>query len=274
MKKNIIWITTLILAVVVGASSCGKRQHIELSKDTLAFSSMGGYDFFTITADCDWTIENDPTHDWYSISQTEGSKDTTVITINVSPNENHFDRSSMLKVISDNGRTVKKLSIVQANVEINKVIRKVWFTRLYERWNTDFHDQYIEESYRSWTFYAEPQYVNWFFYFLNDGTGYEIRTYNYDTIYYPYNYIYYPNGDSLFISFQLVDDTITEDYHATIYELNQDRFVFLNEYRPHQFEKINTVNVSTNSKSEIKINPKKVVSKPMGPLIQVKNDAR
>ena len=269
MKNNLAWIITLILFVMIGSSSCHKRQHITLSKETLNFSSQGGYDFFEIKADCDWIIERGSSQDWYSISQTEGSNDT-IIVVNVSPNDSHFDRNDMLTVVSTNGKHRKEIPIVQTSIDFNKIINRIWFTRLYERWNTDYFNQYIEESYRSWTYYAEPEYENWFFYFLNDGTGYEIRTYNYDTIYYFYNYNYYPDGDSLYISFQTIDETITEDYHATIYELNQDRFVFLNEYRAHQFEKINTVNVS-NSKSEIKINPKKVSYKTAGPLIQVGN---
>lgn len=267
MKKSIVWITTLILTIMIGTSSCGKRQHITLSKEKLSYASQGGRDFLEIKADCDWTIEKDPDQDWYSISPTEGSNDA-VIAITVSPNDSHNDRNDMLTVISANRRTKVKIPVTQANIDINKIIGKVWFTRLYERWNTDFYDQYINESYRSWTYYAEPEYRNWFFYFQNDGTGYEILAFNNDTIYYPYGYMYYPDGDSLRISFQTVDDTVTEDYHAIIYELDQERFVFINEYRPHQFEKINTVNVSQR-KSELKINPKKVMPKPVGPMIQV-----
>lgn len=269
MKRSIVCIIALMITVLIGSTSCGKRQHIKLSKETLSFSSQGGKDFIEIKADCDWTIEKDLSQDWYSINQTEGSNDG-LIAFNVTPNDSHFDRNDVLTIVSSNGKTKVKIPIVQTNIDINKIIRKVWFTRLYERWNTDFYNQYINESYRSWLYYAEPEFENWFFYFLNDGTGYEIRTHNNDTIYYPYNYQYYPEGDSLFISFQLADDSLTEDYHAIIYELNQERFVFLNEYRPHQFEKINTVNVSTN-KREIKINPKKIASKPKGALIQVKD---
>lgn len=269
MKRSIVCITALMLTVLIGSTSCGKRQHIKPSKETLTFSSQGGKDFIKIEADCDWTIEKDLSHDWYTISQTEGSMDA-LITINVNPNDSHVDRNDILTLVSANGKTKSKISIVQTNIDINQIIRKVWFTRFYERWNTDFYGQYINESYRSWTYYAEPQYENWFFYFLNDGTGYEIRAHNYDTVYYPYNYQYYPENDSLYISFQLEDDSITEDYRAIIYEVNEERFVFLNEYRAHQFEKINTVNVST-SKSDIKINPKKVKPKPAGPIIQVKD---
>ena len=269
MKRSIVCITALMLTVLIGSTSCCKRQHITLSKESLTFCSQGGRDFIEIKADCDWTIEKGASADWFSFNQTEGSNDA-VIALNISPNETHVDRNGVFTVISSDGRTKKSVPIVQTNIDINKIINKVWFTRLYERWNTDFHNQYIDESYRSWLYYAEPEYENWFFYFLNDGTGYEIRSYHYDTIYYPYQYMYYPDCDSLFISFQTVDDSLTEDYRAVIYELNQERFVFLNEYRNHQFEKINTVNVS-NSKREIKINPKKVVRKPAGPLIQVKD---
>lgn len=270
MKRNIVWIIALTLTVMIGSTSCGKRQHIKLSKDTLSFSSQGGMDFFKITADCEWTIEQKQSQDWYSINPTMGSGDT-IVAVTVNPNNSHFDRNGTITVTSANGRKREKVDVIQTNIDINMIINKVWFTRFYERWNTDYYNQYIEESYRTWTYYAEPEYENWFFYFQNDGSGYQYRTYHNDTIVYPFNYHYYPESDSLFISFHTLDSLVTEDYRAVVYELNQDRFVFINEYRPHQFEKINTVNVSTNSKSEIKINPKKVAIKPKGALIQVDN---
>ena len=268
MKRNIIWIIMLVLAVMVGSTSCGKRQHIKLSKDTLTFSSPGGVGIIEIKADCDWVVDKDPSQDWYSVSPTEGSNDT-ILVVRVSPNASDFDRNGILSVVSANGRTNRKITINQTKIIITEIVRKVWFTRFYERWNTDYYNQNIVESYTSEEYYANPQYVNWFFYFLEDYTGYQIRTYREDTIYYPYDYVYYPDGDSLYICFHTVDDSI-EDYHATVEELNQDRFVISDEFRPHQFEKIYTVNVS-HRKGEFKINPKKIAKKPAGPLIQVGN---
>lgn len=273
MKKCTLWTTMLILTLMVCSTSCGKRQHITVSKENLSYASQGGKDFFQIKADCDWTIEKNSSQDWYSINPTSGSNDA-IVEITISPNDSHNDRSDMLTVISTNGRTKVRIPIIQTNIDINKIINKVWFTWFYERWNTDFYNNYIEESYRTWRYYAEPEYENWFFYFMNDGTGYQIRTHRNDTIYYAYNYNYFPDGDSLYINFNTTSDSISEDYHAIIYELNRERFVFLNEYRPHQFEKINTANVSTNNREEFKINPKKVALKPKGALIQVNDNAR
>ena len=148
----------------------------------------------------------------------------------------------------------------------NLLIKKIWFTHTYERWNTNYYDQYIPDSYRSWTYTNEPGSENWFWYFLDQGVSYQIHTINYDTTYYPFEYSYNSKNNTLYVNFITVDTTI-ENYNATIILLEDNKLVFTNEYRPHQFEKISTINVTGNRRSEIKINPKKVAHKPAGALI-------
>jgi hypothetical protein len=107
---------------------------------------------------------------------------------------------------------------------------------------------------------------NWFFYFRDDSTGYQIHTKNEDTIMYAYQYIYYPEGDSLYINFET--DSVVEDYHATIHELNSENFVFSDEYRSHHFEKLYMAKIYEN-RGVIHVNPKKVMKKERGPLIPI-----
>lgn len=153
-------------------------------------------------------------------------------------------------------------------IDYSKIVGKVWFTRTYERWNTDYYDQYIPESYRSWTYDIDPGCENWFWYFFEDDVCYQIHTKDYDTVYYPFEFKYYPNGDSIYINFITVDTTL-EDYHATIQQLDDNYFIFSDEYRPHQFEKITMTNVTGDTRSEFKLNPKKVKNKAGGPLIPI-----
>lgn len=266
-NKNHWWIIALILALLTVTTSCGKRQHILVSQALVSLPSSGGIACLKIEADCEWTIEQYGNEDWFTFSPSSGGNNA-IVTITASPNTTSDFRDAYITVISSDLKTRRDVEIVQNVFDINGLIGKVWFTRTYERWDTDYYNQIIEESYRDWVYYVDWDYVNWYFFFMEDGTGYEIRAYQGDTLYYPYQFSYYPERDSLFISFETTMDTV-ESYNAIVHELNQERFTFSNEYRPHQFEMIYTVNV-TGTRNQLKLNPKKVARKPDGPLIQVK----
>lgn len=268
MKRTTIWIGLLFLTLSVLATSCRKKQHIIISKASMTYSYSGGNDVFRVEADCNWEVVG--VEDWLTVNPTVGNKDGNVV-VSVERNNTMQDRRATLFVVSENGKVKKGIEIIQASVDINAIINKVWFALTDERWDTDYYNQVIPESYRSYSYYSNPGYENWFFYFLNNNTGYQVRTYNGDTIYYPYNFIYYPDVDSLDISFEIIGDTVNrEDYHAIVHQLDEENFVISHAYRPHQFEKIVSVNVTGNRKEVFKVNPKKIQSKPKGPLIPVK----
>jgi hypothetical protein len=265
MKKNIFFIG--ILSVLLLISSCGKKQHITVSRDRFLFDMNGGAIAFDITADCDWFIDQDHTVSWVSLSQTQGSHDGRV-TVYVQSNAEQTERSTLLSVVSANGKIHKQL-YVQQNTDINSgmLTGNIWFLRFYERWDLDYYNQIIDESYRSWTYYVGEDYRDWFFYFA-DTIGYLIQTYQGDTLYSPYHYVYYPQNDSLYLNFETLTDTI-EDYYARIHELTSERFTLSNEYAHNRFEKLYTVNVTV-SKQDFKINPAKIVKKSHGPIITIK----
>ena len=266
MKRHFFWIGAL-LVLVFAFSSCRKKQHIEVNKEQIVFNSFGGTDLLRIVSDCDWSINTDNSQDWMQVAPLMGSKDTTNVVITAAPNEHNYDRSTRFTVVSSNGKVQKEIAVLQEKIDIDFIHNKIWFLRNYERWDCDYFYNVIPESYRSWIYYADYGRETWFFYFMEDNSGYEIRVQGPDTVYYPYNYQYYPEGDSLYIIFQTVDETI-EDYHATIHELNNERFTFSDEWGWHEYEKLYLVNVSMGKRSEMRINPKKIAKKPAGPLIQ------
>ena len=151
---------------------------------------------------------------------------------------------------------------------IEAISEKVWFTTLEERWNTNYYNDSIPDSYRSWSYYMIPGSENWLWYFLKDNSGYEIHTLDYDTIYYHFEYSYTYKNNCLYIKFE-TEDGGTEEYSATINYIDDQHFGWQHEYRPHQFERISTVNVTGGSKrnSVFKPNPKNVELKPVGPMI-------
>ena len=223
---------------------------------------------FTVEANCEWTVTGVP--DWITVNPTSGENNNNVA-VNVSRNNTQDDRNALLTVVSTNGKAQKSIEVSQTPIDISALVRKVWFTRMEERWNSDYYDVVIPESYRSWTFYADYGYDQWFFYFFEDNTGYEIHVYIDDTIYYPFQFSYEPDFDSLNISFSMVNDSVVmENYHTVVHQLDNEYFVFSHAYRPHQFEKVTAVNVTGDEKRGFRINPKKIRPKPQGPLIPVK----
>ena len=268
MKRTTVCMVALWFAILALATSCGDKQHIIISKASMTYTYSGGNDVFQITADCGWEITG--ATNWITVNPTTGNGNGNVV-VTVNRNTTSQDRSVTLYVTSENGKVTKSIQIIQVRADINAIIRKVWFTLSDERWDTDYYNHVIPESYRIYNYYSNEGFENWFFYFLDDSTGYQIRTYQGDTIYYPYSFTFYPDVDSLDIFFQVVgDSTLLEDYHTIIHQLNNEFFVFSHAYRPHQFEKITTANVTGGQKGMFKVNPKKIQNKPKGPLIPVK----
>lgn len=270
MRRNALLIGALLLTLLVCTSSCKKRQHIRsVSKGLIVFSYTGGDDVFTIDADCEWTIEVESSADWITVNPTSGANEAN-IAVSVEWNHTNADRSTLLTVVSANGKAKKEVQVLQTVPDISAITNKVWFLRNYERWDTDYFNTVIPESYREYTYYTNAEYENWYFYFYENQTGFQIHTENYDTIYYPYEYVFYPDGDSLFISFETEGSDQREDYRAVIHRLDNEDFVFSNLYRAHQYEKLFMKNASASKATPLKPNPKKFRKKPAGPLIPVK----
>ena len=276
MKRFSLVIWSLMTFSTVLFTACGgndsETQKLEVSKNMITFSFSGGVDFFDVDANCAWTIELDNTQSWLTVDPMSSNDSLTSrsVALTASPNNSTNNRSTKLTVVSEDGQLRREISVTQAKVEINPAIGKVWFLRFYERWNTDYWNNYIPESYRTWTYYTDFEFENWYFYFFDDNTGYQINTHAGDTISYPYQYHYYPEGDSLLIVFEANSGNTIEDYHAVIHELNDVNFSFSDAYRPHYYEKLNMINVTGSKNNTIKINPKTITTKPAGPLIPVK----
>lgn len=274
MKRHSLLICAFMLFCAVLFTACRERQSLDVTKSLMVFSYAGGNDFFNIEANCDWSIDADGTGDWVTINPLTGSNNATVA-ISVSPNNTYQDRNTSFTVYSANGKIHREVAVAQSKIDINPIVEKVWFLRFYERWNHDFWGNYIPESYRTWTYFSDIQYDNWFLYFADNESGYQIHTKDGDTVFHPYHYEYQPEYDSLIIAFETTGEN-TEDYHAIIHELTQSNFSFSNAYTPRPaakvpqyFEKLNMVNVSTGKRNTLKVNPKKVQPKPSGPLIQL-----
>lgn len=268
-KRNFLPLLLMGLVLSIAATSCGPKQQIFLSKNKVIFAPVGGLRSVKVYSDCSWTIEKTDNQDWFTVSPMEG-QNGDIISIRAGEWNEATDRSATITVVSENGKVRKELTINQRRIDMTDLVNKFWFMHFYERWETDYYDQYIEDSYRSWHYLAYPEYDNWFFYFLPDSTGYQWHAKNNDTVYFAFNYIYYPLEDSLYINFETDSAGIVEDYHTIVEELDGETFIFQNEYRQHRFERLTMDNVTAGQKHPF-VKPKKVSKKPAGPIIQVAN---
>lgn len=262
--KRLLWLCCLMTCLV----SCQPDPSIEANPTEQTFSYMGGNSVIHVAANCRWIVKAEENYDWFNLSQSSGKNDADISVI-VQRNTTQNDRDAIFTIQSSNGKAKVNVSFHQIKPDITSLTEKIWFMDEYERWDLDYSHQVIEDSYRHYYYdIMSIETENWFFYFLNDSTGYQVCTHWLDTSYFEYNYLFYPEGDSLYIDFVTLDDS-REDYHVTIHELNTNRFVFGDEYSPNRFEKIYTAIVPT-KREFFRIDPKKVRPKPAGPLIQKK----
>lgn len=269
IKKHLTPILLLSLVLSIVATSCGKKQHIYLSKNQVYFAPVGGVRTVKIYSDCLWTVETSPSANWITVEPKEGDNGD-IITISAGEYNVPTDRNAIITIVSENGKTKKDITVTQRRIDMSDITDKVWFMHYYERWDTDFYGEFIEDSYRDRYYYYGPEYDNWFFYFLEDSTGYQWRARNYDTVYFSFNYIFYPLEDSLYINYVTDSSGVVEDYHTIVEQLDAEAFVFQNEYKSHQFERLTMANVTAKQKKAF-VKPTKVMKKPKGPIIQVEN---
>lgn len=271
MKKKSLYLFLLLgLTLCLGATSCCKKQHLYLSKNYAFFAPVGGLRSIRVSSDNHWTVQIADHPEWLSVSPMEGN-DGDVLSIRAEEYKELSERSALITVTSENGKVKKTIRVTQRPIEIADLTNKWWFMHFYERWETDFYNDSIEDSYRSWTYWAEPEYDNWFFYFLDDSTGYEFwaKKHSQDTVVFTFNYVYYPLEDSLYINYETDSADVVEDYLTIVEQLDEESFIFRNEWAEHRFERLTMANVTAKKHPFVK--PKKITKKPAGPLIQVDN---
>lgn len=267
MKKNLFPILLLAMVFCLGTTACHKKQHLYLSKNYAIFAPVGGLRSIRVMSDNHWSLQLSDNTGWLAVSPMEGN-DGDILTIQAGEYLEETERNAVITVVSENGKVKKNIRVAQRPINIAKVTNRWWFLHYYERWETDYYNDSIEDSHRDWTYWVGPQFDNWFFYFREDSTGLQWHTKNNDTVAYLFHYVYYPLEDSLYICFE-TDSAGVEDYLAEVERLDDDKFIFQDEWAPHRFERL-TLDDVTAAKHPLTL-PKKVMKKPAGPLIQVDN---
>ena len=109
IKKHLNLIVLLGLALTLVMSSCGKKQHIYLSKNSVIITPAGGLRTIKVYSDCTWTVERIGHADWFTVDPMEGG-DGDIISIRAGEYNEVEDRSATIRVVSENGKVKKNIT--------------------------------------------------------------------------------------------------------------------------------------------------------------------
>ena len=254
MKNNIKTIALAFLAITFFAlTGCHKNENITVSHDTLWFSTEASSQTIEITTDCPWSIEKNGDAQWYTVSPMSGDKSTngTTLVIKVQKYEDADYRAASFTIKSPKGKGNVTVNISQNMVEFSDIMNTVYGVSKVEHWNTDYAGNVIQDSYRSVSFDPHDMSTGFSMYFCSDGSGAQEDRYRDSTVFYPFRYYYDDVTRNLHIEFEMVDQTQTEIYNASVLTATEGMFRFQHEYKPNFWERAEMTKISTISKNDI-----------------------
>ena len=224
-----------MLFATVALVGCGKKDSVLVSTQDLWFGTNANTKELQVTANCEWTVTQNDTASWYTISTMSGKNDGT-ITVTVQAMEDADYRSSTFVVTSPGGHIRRTVFVTQNKLEFDGLLNKVFGVMSVEYWNTDYYDQMIEDSYKHKVYDPYDTTTGYQMYFLADGQGVQ-RDHHKDTVvYYRFDYEYNPLDRILKIQFETVDEG-HESYAPLVLTASDSLFRFIHEYKDHWWER-------------------------------------
>jgi hypothetical protein len=267
MKKNVVLMmfVTLFAAVLAGLEGCGKRDSILVSTQELWFGLDAGTLELVITSNCKWTVYKNEEADWYTISQTEGEKDATLV-ITVEALDDADFRGASFVIISPGGHIRRTIFVSQNKLDFDGMINKVFGVMSLEHWNTDYYNQMIEETYIHRIYNPYDTTTGYLMYFLEDGKGVQRDHHNDTAVYYEFTYEYNPVNQILHIEFETINDEM-EEYDAHVLTASDSLYRFIHEYKSHWWERADMRKISVYDPGEKDVLRQKAVKrKERGPI--------
>lgn len=240
MKKrnhSIFAMAVLLVMTAIGLIGCGKAESIIVSSQQIWFSPEAGTDTITIDANCNWTIKQNDTASWYTITPVFGNKkDPKFITITVKPYDGEYFRSSSFVIVSDHGHIRRTVFVSQNTLEFESMLNKVFGVMNLERWNTDYFGQIIEESYRQYEYDPYDSTTGYFMYFLANGEGVQRDCHSDTVAFYFFTYEYNPSERNLHLKFETLTGE-EEIYDVEVLSATDSLYRFIHEFKPNFWER-------------------------------------
>ena len=267
MKKHIhlLAIAAMLLITAAGFTGCVKHYKIQVPTNNLWFKLEASSQTFDFTANCEWTITKNDDADWYTISTMSGKNDGS-LTITVEALEDGDFRGSSFVINSPGGHVYRTIFISQNKLDFDGLYNKVFGVSSRERWNTDYMDQMIEDSYKHKIYDPYDTATGYTMYFLADGTGVQMDHRKDTAVYYAFKYEYNPLNQILHIEFETVNDA-PENYNPQVLTASDSLFRFIHEYKDHWWERADMRKIGTiNPDARAIIKQKAVKRKGDGPI--------
>lgn len=255
-------------------------EYIKVTENILPFFCESETKTITVTSNCDWTVKkenNDEyTSGFYTLSASSGNVGATNITVSVSDNFTATNNLGMARFVSSSQNTETPVRIKQNGRNETNITSTVWGVYKYERWNTDYFNNILDETYTV-TEYVPTNFNSpgWTMYFLKNNHGEQSdRKYNSNNeliqTFYPFDYQYDTVTHMLHIVFESEDPEINEFYDTEVLTLNDSIFVIKDEYRDHFFEKASMRKVGYVEEEQKSASPRKIGTKKRGhPLFEL-----
>lgn len=220
-----------------------KKEIIELSDYDLWFPKESQTKAIELSANCKWTVSIDDGADWYTVSPMSGEHGTS-LSVMVQPYEDTEFRSSSFTITSEHGWCAVTVRLSQNKLEFDEIFNMVFGVSKFERWNTDYFGQMIEDSYKSRLFNPYDTTTGYMMYFFEDGHGVQRDHHDASAVYYPFTYNYDVANRSLYIEFDVDSDSV-ENYNVSVLTASEELFRFVHEYKPNFWERADMRKVGT-----------------------------
>ena len=284
--ENAIRSTSFTVTSSKGNASCKvtieqNGEYIRVTENILSFFNEAETKTITVTSNCNWTITKEEDEDFdasfYTLSATSGSIGSNDLNIHVSEIFTSSNNLGLIRLKSDSGNTETPVRVKQNGRNETNITSTVWGIYKYERWNTDYFNNILDETYTVDDF--NPSNFNspgWTMFFLKNNHGEQSdRKYNQsgilEQVIYPFDYEYDSVTHHLHITFENEDPEVNEYYDTDVLTLNDSIFVIQDEYRAHFFEKASMRKVGYVEENKNTDSPRKIGTKKRGqPLFDMR----
>lgn len=244
MKSKRFFFALGILALMC-MTGCVKDYSVKVSSQDLRFGLRPESKTFVIQANCKWTITKNDDADWYTISPMEGKAKDSIVTVTVADYGGGDYRGSSFVVSSPGGHVHRTVFVSQNRLNFYGIVNKVFGVMSIERWDTDYADQIIEDSYHLYEYDPYDTTRGQLMYFMENGQGVQRNRdlYNH-AVYFPFEYEYDPANSILHIVFHLDDDSL-EFYDPEVLCASDSLYRIFHEFQSHRWERADMRKVGT-----------------------------
>lgn len=237
-RKRIQYVIIALLALI-GIAGCkpDPAPVLTVSSQDLRFGLSSETQTFVVNANCKWTITKNDDADWYTISPMSGKANDSIVTVTVNDYSGGDYRGSSFVVSSPGGHVYRTVFVSQNKLDFYGIVNKIFGVMSIERWDTDYADQIIEDSYHLYEYNPYDTTQGHLMFFMENGQGVQRNRDRFDhAVYFPFEYEYDPANSILHIVFHLEDETL-EPYDPEVLCASDSLYRIIHEFKPHRWER-------------------------------------